>query len=214
MKTEPMTPMQIYDILRDKFLDAECELKFNSNFELLVAVILSAQCTDKRVNEVTKEIFKKYNTPQDFASMPQPELEKLIYSCGFYHNKAKNIILASRQLISEFNGEVPNNVEDLQKLKGVGKKTANVVFSTAFKGDAVAVDTHVFRVSNRLGLSCSKNVKKCEQDLMKVVPKSKWSSMHLLLVLFGRYQCKAIKPFCENCEFKDFCKYYNANKTN
>lgn len=209
MKTKPMSPMEIYDILRNKFPDAECELNFNSNFELLVAVILSAQCTDKRVNEVTSEIFKKYNTPQDFASMPLEKLEKMIYSCGFYHNKAKNIISASQQIISDFGGEVPSSVEELQKLKGVGKKTANVVYSTAFGGDAVAVDTHVFRTSNRLGLSNSKNVKKCEQDLMEKFPQNKWSSMHLLLVFFGRYQCKAIHPLCENCEFKSFCKYYN-----
>ena len=209
-----MSPMEIYDILRNKFPDAECELNFNSNFELLVAVILSAQCTDKRVNEVTSEIFKKYNTPQDFASMPLEKLEKMIYSCGFYHNKAKNIISASQQIISDFGGEVPSSVEELQKLKGVGKKTANVVYSTAFGGDAVAVDTHVFRTSNRLGLSNSKNVKKCEQDLMEKFPQNKWSSMHLLLVFFGRYQCKAMHPLCENCEFKSFCKYYNKKQNN
>ena len=207
-----MSPMEIYDILRNKFPDAECELNFNSNFELLVAVILSAQCTDKRVNEVTSEIFKNYSTPQDFASMPLEKLEKMIYSCGFYHNKAKNIISASQQIISDFGGEVPSSVEELQKLKGVGKKTANVVYSTAFGGDAVAVDTHVFRTSNRLGLSNSKNVKKCEQDLMEKFPQNKWSSMHLLLVFFGRYQCKAIHPLCENCEFKGFCKYYNKKQ--
>ena len=214
MKTKPMSPMEIYDILRNKFPDAECELNFNSNFELLVAVILSAQCTDKRVNEVTSEIFKKYNTPQDFAYMPIEKLEKMIYSCGFYHNKAKNIISASQQIISDFGGEVPSSVEELQKLKGVGKKTANVVYSTAFGGDAVAVDTHVFRTSNRLGLSNSKNVKKCEQDLMEKFPQNKWSSMHLLLVFFGRYQCKAMHPLCENCEFKSFCKYYNKKQNN
>ena len=214
MKTKPMSPMGIYDILRNKFPDAECELNFNSNFELLVAVILSAQCTDKRVNEVTSKIFKKYNTPQDFASMPLEKLEKMIYSCGFYHNKAKNIISASQQIISDFGGEVPSSVEELQKLKGVGKKTANVVYSTAFGGDAVAVDTHVFRTSNRLGLSNSKNVKKCEQDLMEKFPQNKWSSMHLLLVFFGRYQCKAMHPLCENCEFKSFCKYYNKKQNN
>ena len=207
METKSMSPMEIYDILRSKFPNAECELKFNSNFELLIAVILSAQCTDKRVNEVTTKIFKEYNTPQDFASMPQEKLEKMIYSCGFYHNKAKNIISASQQIITNFGGQVPSSIEDLQKLKGVGKKTANVVFSMAFGGDAIAVDTHVFRTSNRLGLSNSKNVKKCEQDLMKKFPQNKWNSAHLLLVFFGRYQCKAIHPLCESCEFKNFCMY-------
>lgn len=212
METKSMSPMEIYDILRNKFPDAKCELNFNSNFELLVAVILSSQCTDKRVNEVTKQLFKKYNTPQDFVSMKQSKLEEIIYSCGFYHNKAKSIISASQQIISEFDGEVPSSVKDLQKLKGVGKKTANVVFSTAFNGNAIAVDTHVFRTSNRLGLSNSNNVKKCEQDLMKKFPQNKWSSMHLLLVFFGRYQCKAIRPICEKCEFKGFCKYYNSKQ--
>lgn len=204
-----MKVQEIYDILQAKFPNAESELEFNSNFELLVAVILSAQCTDKRVNQVTKEMFKKFNSPKDFAYMKQADLEKMIFSCGFYHNKAKNIINCSKQIVENFNGEVPSNLLDLQSLAGVGRKTANLVYALAFGGDAIAVDTHVFRVSNRLGLSNSKNVLDCEKDLMKNLPKNMWSKMHFLLVLFGRYQCKSQRPLCENCEFKSFCKYYN-----
>ena len=205
-----MKPEQIYDILDKKFPNASSELNFNSNFELLVCVILSAQCTDKRVNEVTKTLFKKYNTPKQFASLKQEELEKLIYSCGFYHNKAKNIIACSKQLVEKYNGEVPNDLNALQTLSGVGRKTANVVYSVAFGGDAIAVDTHVFRTSNRLGLSNSNNVLDCEKDLMKTLPKNLWSKMHYLLVLFGRYNCKSQNPKCDTCEFKQICKYYKT----
>lgn len=204
-----MKAKEIYNVLIKKYPNAESELDYSSNFELLVAVILSAQCTDKRVNQVTKVLFEKYYKPEHFAKLSQQELEKLIYSCGFYHNKAKNIISASKQIVDEFNGEVPNNLVDLQKLAGVGRKTANLVYSLVFGGDAIAVDTHVFRTSNRLGLSNSKNVLDCEKDLMKSIPKNLWSKMHFLLVLFGRYQCKSHRPLCENCEFKSFCKYYN-----
>lgn len=200
---------QIYKYLKDIFGNPRCELVYNSPFELLVCVILSAQCTDKRVNQCTKELFKHANTPYQFAQMEITTLEKLIYSCGFYHNKAKAIINMSKQLIRDYNGEVPNNIQDLQKLSGVGRKTANVVFATAFNGDAIAVDTHVFRVSNRIGLANSTNVNVTEKQLMKVVPQNYWSEFHYLLVLFGRYFCTARKPNCENCKLKDCCKYYN-----
>ena len=204
---------KIYDVLYDIHGEAKCELNFSSDFELLVAVILSAQCTDKRVNQVTDKLFKLYNTPQQFAMLKQAELEKLIYSCGFYHNKAKAIINASKQIISQFNGKVPSSLTDLQKLSGVGRKTANVVYATAFNGDAIAVDTHVYRVSHRLGLTDSKNELNCEKDLMKVFPKHLWSKMHYLMVLFGRYNCKSIKPQCEDCKLKDICNHFkNLNK--
>lgn len=206
-----MNIQEIYHILQKKFPNAESELNYASNFELLVAVILSAQCTDKRVNQVTEKMFKKFNTPQDFANMEQKELEKMIFSCGFYHNKAKNIINCSKQIVQNFGGQVPSNLNDLQSLSGVGRKTANLVYALAFGGDAIAVDTHVFRVSNRLGLSSSNNVLDCEKDLMKNLPKNMWSKMHFLLVLFGRYQCKSQKPLCENCEFKSFCKYHGKH---
>ena len=163
---------KITNYLNELFPEPYCELKFNSTFELLVAVILSAQCTDKRVNETTKVLFQKYNTPQQFASINQEELEKLIHSCGFYHNKAKSIISASKDIITKFNGEVPGTIEKLITLAGVGKKTANVVYSVGFGGDALAVDTHVLRVSNRLGLANTSNPLKCEQELTKKFPKN------------------------------------------
>lgn len=185
------------------------ELKFSNNFELLVAVILSAQCTDKRVNAITKDLFKKYSTPEQFASLKQEELEKQIYSCGFYRNKAKNLINASRVIVNEFNGKVPMTMPDLKKLAGVGQKTAGVIYSVAFGGDAMPVDTHVFRVSNRLKISKSKNVKKCEEDLKNFFDKSTWSKVHHQMVLFGRYYCKARSPECEVCKLKENCHYYN-----
>lgn len=200
----------IYDKLGTIFEKAECELKFNSNFELLVAVMLSAQCTDKRVNEVTKELFKKYNTPKAFASLDQNVLEKEIYSCGFYHNKAKNIISMSKDLLERFGGVVPDDFDELLSLAGVGRKTANVVLAVGFSQDAIAVDTHVFRVSNRLGIVKANTPYKCEMALQKIVDKDKWSRFHHLLVLFGRYYCKAINPKCNGCILRDECKYYKG----
>ena len=187
------------------FPNPDCELNFNSPFELLVAVILSAQCTDKRVNMVTKELFKKYNTPQDFVSIPLEELEKLIHSCGFYHNKAVAIKKASKDIIERFNGEVPSDFDDLCSLSGVGRKTANVMIAEAFGGDAFAVDTHVLRVSNRLSLVKTKDPHKCEEALKKIFPKETWSKLHFQMVLFGRYKCKALKPECQGCPFSQIC---------
>ena len=187
------------------FPNPDCELEFKTPFELLVAVILSAQCTDKRVNMVTKELFKKYNTPQDFANIPLEELEKLIHSCGFYHNKAVAIKKASKDIIERFNGEVPSDFDDLCSLSGVGRKTANVMIAEAFGGDAFAVDTHVLRVSNRLSLVKTKDPHKCEEALKKIFPKDTWSKLHFQMVLFGRYKCKAIKPECQGCPFSQIC---------
>lgn len=192
----------------DKMVEnPRCELEYSSVFELLVAVILSAQCTDKRVNLVTRELFKTHSTPQDFVKIPLPELEEKIHSCGFYHNKAKAIKSASADILSRFNGQVPSNFDDLISLSGVGRKTANVVIAEGFKGDALAVDTHVLRVSNRLGLVKTQNPDKCEEKLKKIFPKNRWSRLHYQMVLFGRYVCKAIKPDCEECYFKDECPH-------
>ena len=188
----------------------KCELKFSSNFELLVAVILSAQCTDKRVNEVTKELFKIANTPREFSKMPQEKLEKLIYSCGFYRNKAKNIISASKDICERFNGEVPERFDDLVSLAGVGRKTANVMTTVAFGGDAFAVDTHVLRVSNRLGITDSQNPEICERELKKYFNKKNWSNLHHQMVLFGRYKCKSQRPNCAGCPFQKICKFYKT----
>lgn len=198
---------RVYEVLKKAYPQAETELNFNSAFELMIAVILSAQCTDKRVNIVTKELFKKYNTPEDFAQIEIDELERLIYSCGFYKNKAKNIIAASKMILQDFNGQVPENLEDLIKLNGVGRKTANVICSVYFKGDAIAVDTHVFRLSRRLALSLGNSPLKVEKDLMELIDKDKWSKFHHLLIHHGRKVCRSAKPNCGECCLKSICEY-------
>lgn len=207
-----MTKEKIVDNFNMLFPDAECELDYKSPYQLLVAVILSAQCTDKRVNIVTKELFKKYNTPQSMLTLSQSQLEEKIRSCGFFRNKAKNILQASKDIIEKFGGNVPATMEELCSLSGVGRKTANVVISVAFGGDAFAVDTHVLRVSNRLGLASSDNPDKVELALKKFFDQKDWSRLHYQMVLFGRYKCKAIKPECAGCLFQSICKYYSKEK--
>ena len=206
---------EIIDGLEKTVGDAVCELNYSTDFELLVAVILSAQCTDKRVNLVTRELFKTHNKPQDFVEISQEELEEKIHSCGFYRNKAKSIKEASKAIVENYGGSVPSNFEELTTLAGVGRKTANVMISEAFKGDAFAVDTHVLRISNRLGLVKTDNPDKCEEKLKSVFPKELWSKLHYQMVLFGRYHCKAINPNCGECVFAEKCKYKNEkiNKT-
>lgn len=194
--------------LTELFPEGYCELKFNSTFELLVAVILSAQCTDKRVNAVTEKLFKTYNTPQQFAQMPIEQLEELIKPCGFYHNKAKHIVQASESILNNFNGQVPSEHSQLLTLAGVGRKTANVVSSVAFGANVVAVDTHVLRVSNRLGFANTQNPNVCEKALTKKF-KHDLANLHYRMVLFGRYYCKARNPLCEECKLKQNCKYYS-----
>lgn len=196
--------MQGLDIMVE---NPKCELEYKTPFQLLIAVVLSAQCTDKRVNMVTRELFKKYNKPEDFASMSLEVLEEKIKTCGFYHNKAKAIKSASRDIIDKFGGEVPADFNKLTSLAGVGRKTANVIMAVAFGADAFAVDTHVLRVSNRLGLVKTNNPDKCEEKLCKIFPKSSWSKLHYQMVLFGRYTCKAIKPNCEKCIFNRECPF-------
>lgn len=194
------------DYLQNLFPDAVCELKFNSVFELLIAVILSAQCTDKRVNMVTEKLFKECNSPKDFCDISIQDLENKIRSCGFYHNKAKHIKMASQEIVNKFNGQVPKNFDDLITLAGVGRKTANVVCSVAYGENRCAVDTHVLRVSNRLGFTNTKNPDVCEKDLTKIFKKG-LDKLHYRMVLFVRYYCKAIKPECETCNLKDNCLY-------
>ena len=192
--------------------DARPALHYATPYELLVAVILSAQCTDERVNKVSAELFKKYNSPRTMLELSQPELEKYIFSCGFYHNKAAHILSASRDIVEKFGGEVPSNFNELKSLAGVGQKTANVVWSVAFGGDAIAVDTHVFRVSNRLGLACANTPFKVEEQLKEVIPKSDWSKAHHWLIYHGRRVCHSQRPDCQNCTLKDNCKFYNDNE--
>lgn len=187
--------------------DAKPALHFSTPYELLVAVILSAQCTDARVNIVTAKLFEKYSTPQAMVTLSQKELEKYIFSCGFYRMKAEHILSASQDILDKFYGEVPDTVEKLMTLAGVGKKTANVVYSVAFGGDAIAVDTHVFRVSNRLGLAKGKTPSEVEEGLHKVVPKSDWSKAHHWLIYHGRQVCHSQRPACETCTLAHLCDY-------
>ena len=203
----------IYNTLFDKFGYASCELVFNNTYELIVAVILSARCTDKRVNLITKNLFKVYPTIQDMSKAKPAELERMIYSCGFYKNKSKNLIAMANDVVQRFNGIVPDDFEDLISLAGVGRKTANVVMAVGFSKQAIAVDTHVFRVSNRLGIVNADTPLKCELALQKAVDKDKWAQFHHYLVLFGRYVCKSQNPTCKNCELNKFCKYVKMKKT-
>lgn len=192
--------------------DAQPALQFKSPYELLVAVILSAQCTDERVNKVTAVLFEKYNTPEKMITLTQEELEKYIFSCGFYRNKAAHILSASYDILEKFGGEVPHTLEELKTLAGVGQKTANVVYAVAFGGDAIAVDTHVFRVSNRLGIAEGNTPAKVEEGLCKAIPKDMWSKAHHYLIYHGRRVCHSQKPDCADCTLKAHCKFYQKTK--
>ena len=199
---------KILEGLAALYPDAQPALKFRSPYELLVAVILSAQCTDERVNKVTEVLFREHDTPEKMLLLSQPELEKYIFSCGFYRNKAAHILSASRDILEKYGGKVPDNLEELRTLAGVGRKTANVVYAVAFGGDAIAVDTHVFRVSNRLGIAEGKTPDKVEEGLCAVIPKDTWSKAHHYLIYHGRRVCHSQRPDCPNCTLKDCCKYY------
>lgn len=212
MKDKNDKPLLVMDRLSELYPEAKCELSFGNTFQLLVATMLSAQSTDKKVNEVTSELFKYYKTPDDFLTMNQSKLEEKIKKIGLYRNKAKNILNMCSILVSDHNGEVPGNMEDLISLPGVGRKTANVVLSNGFGIPAIAVDTHVFRISNRIGLADSKNVDETERQLMDSLPKNIWSLAHHLLIWHGRRICDAKKPKCEICNIKDICDYYNKEK--
>ena len=198
--------------LEKLYQGAKPALHYTTAYELLVAVILSAQCTDERVNKVTAELFKEYSTPKAMLTLSQKELEKYIFSCGFYRMKAEHILSASKDIIEKFGGEVPGTVESLMSLAGVGKKTANVVYSVWFGGDAIAVDTHVFRVSNRLGLAKGKTPLEVEAGLNKAIPKEDWSKAHHWLIWHGRKVCHSQKPNCENCTLRTLCDYGKKSK--
>jgi endonuclease III len=189
------------------FPEAHCELNHSNSFELVIAVALSAQCTDALVNKVTKNLFQKYKTPEDYLHVSLEELQNDIRSIGLFRNKAKNIHKLCQMLIDEYDGIVPNDRDELTKLPGVGRKTANVVVSVAFDVPAIAVDTHVERVSKRLGLCRWKDsVLEVEKTLMKKVPKEEWSVTHHRMIFFGRYHCKAQNPQCEICPLLDLCR--------
>ncbi|WP_053219442.1 endonuclease III [Virgibacillus senegalensis] len=198
---------QCLDAWEEMFPDAECELVHGNPFELVIAVVLSAQCTDALVNKVTRDLFKKYKTPEDYLAVSLEELQGDIRSIGLYRNKAKNIRKLCQMLIDEYGGEVPSTQEELVKLAGVGRKTANVVASVAFGEPAIAVDTHVERVSKRLGICRWKDsVLEVEQTLMRKVPKQEWSQTHHRMIFFGRYHCKAKSPNCPECPLLDICR--------
>lgn len=197
----------VLDEIAKMFPDAACELVHKNPFELVIAVLLSAQCTDVLVNKVTKDLFKKYKTPEDYLKVDLKELEQDIRSIGLYRNKAKNIQKLCQSLIEEYNGEVPQTRESLMKLAGVGRKTANVVMSVAFHEPAIAVDTHVERVSKRLGICRWKDtVLEVENTLMRRIPKDEWSDTHHRLIFFGRYHCKARNPNCSECPLLEICR--------
>ena len=190
---------------------AKPALHFQNPFQLLVAVILSAQCTDVKVNMVTPALFEAYPDAAALAAAQPEAVEPYIKTCGLYHNKAKNLVLTARALCERFGGEVPEDHEALQTLPGVGRKTANVVMSCAFGMDAIAVDTHVFRVSNRLGLADAPDVLKTERQLMDNIPRNQWSRAHHWLIFHGRQVCTARKPACECCTLRVFCEFANGN---
>ena len=202
------------NILENVYKDAGTALKFNSVFELLVSVILSAQCTDVRVNKVTSELFKKYNTPKAIADMDIAELEDYIKSCGLYKNKAKNIKAMANALLEIFEGNVPSTREELMSLPGVGRKTANVMLSVGFGKPAFAVDTHVFRVANRIGLADGKTPDDVEKQVTSIVPEEKWGNAHHWLIHHGRRICHAQNPDCENCPVRICCKFYAEKNKN
>ena len=183
------------------------DLKYKNKFTLLVSVVLSAQCTDVNVNNVTKNIYPRYNKPEHFVKLGRKKIEKLIKSIGLFRNKSKSVYLLSKQLIEKHNGKVPKNFDDLHALPGVGRKTANVVLNEGFGLPTIAVDTHIFRVSNRTRLAEGKNPDQVEQELYKVVPNKYLKNAHHLLLLHGRYTCKARTPSCNKCVIIKFCKY-------
>ena len=202
---------KVMQYLEELYPDPDPELKYENDFQCLVAVILSAQCTDKRVNMVTESLFKEYPDSFAMAQLTQEELEKKIFSLGFYHNKAKNVLALSKVLNEEYSGKVPRDPEILETLPGVGRKTANVVSSALFGANRLGVDTHVFRVTNRLGLVDAQTPLEVEKQWTSKYPKYVNHDSHFRLVLFGRYHCKAQKPNCAECKLCDICKYYKEN---
>ncbi|MGI6477978.1 MAG: endonuclease III [Salinivirgaceae bacterium] len=209
-----MTKKELYKNVVQWFLEnaesAETELHYKNNYQLLIAVILSAQCTDRRVNLITPALYKAFPTPKVMAASSPDEVFEYIKSCSYPNNKAKNLVGMAKKLVSDFNGKVPSDIDSLLTIPGVGRKTANVILSVAFDKPAMAVDTHVFRVANRLGLTNnSKNPLQTERELVKHIPEQYLSRAHHWLILHGRYICTARKPKCDECGLKSLCLYYN-----
>ncbi len=200
---------KLINILRKTYPDACCSLDFSTPFEIAVSVMLSAQCTDERVNKTTPLLFKRCKTIEDYANIDLKELEKLIHPCGFYHNKAKNIKLCARQVIENFNGILPKDMKSLISLAGIGRKSANVIMLEAFGiAEGIAVDTHCKRISNRIGLSKQSDPDKIEQDLIKQIDKNNLKDVNHLFVWHGRYTCESRNPKCDKCTINAYCTYY------
>ncbi len=200
---------KIVNLLKEAYPDATCSLDFKTPFQLVVAVMLSAQCTDERVNKTTPELFNRCKTIEDFANIDINELEQIIHPCGFYKNKAKNIKLCAKQVLENFNGKVPHTMKELTSLAGVGRKSANVIMLEVFGiAEGIAVDTHAKRISNLTGLSKEKEPEKIEQDLVKFFPKDTLKDINHLFVWHGRNTCIARHPKCEQCSINKFCKHY------
>ena len=202
----------VIERLEALYPDAKAELDFNNPFELLIAVILSAQCTDVRVNQVTKVLFEVAGDARSLSELPIERIEEIIKPCGLYKTKSKNIQETARRLVAFYGGEVPSSHEALTELPGVGRKTANVVVSNAFGVPAIAVDTHVFRVSNRIGLAKASTVEATEIHLMKAIDKEKWTLAHHMIIFHGRRVCKARQPQCEVCTLSDLCEFFKKNQ--
>jgi endonuclease-3 len=205
---------KIIHTLNELYPEVKTQLHHNNEFELLIATILSAQCTDRQVNAVVPKLFQRLKTPDDYIKVNTETLESLIHSTGFYHNKAKNIKKCCEMLQTEYNSQVPGEMKELVKLPGVGRKTANVVLGAVFGKQAIVVDTHVSRISQRLGLTTLKNPEKIEQDLMACIPKKKWNNFSLQLIHLGRQFCKATKPNCQNCPLSRWCEFFLKNEKN
>ncbi len=201
---------KLLDYFQKKYPKPETALNFNNPFELLISTIMSAQTTDVQVNKVTETLFEKYSRPEDFAQLSQKELEEEIKTIGLYKNKSKYIIKTSKMILNDFNGKVPQTRKDLTKLSGVGRKTANVVLANAFGEDTIAVDTHVFRVANRLGLVDTDKTDQVEEGLMDVIPEKYWTKFHHWLIFHGREVCKARNPQCDVCKISKYCDYYQS----
>ena len=204
--TDKQRAAKVLELLAERYHDLENHLMAESPWELLVATVLAAQCTDKRVNQVTPELFRRWPDPAALAQATIPELEEVIHSVGFYHSKAKHLIAAAQLVVKEFNGETPNTMKDLIKLPGVARKTANVVLWGGFGiNEGLAVDTHVKRISGRLGLTKHTDPVDIEKDLVKLFPQSEWGKVNHRMVWFGRHVCDARKPLCDECEMAPFC---------
>lgn len=202
--------IKIVEILKTTYPDAKCSLDFNTPFEMLVAVCLSAQCTDDRVNKTTPSLFAEFDTPEEFANADIKELERLVYPCGFYKNKAKNLKAAGQKIVNDFSGEVPRTMDELMSIPGVGRKSANVIMLEAFNmPQGIAVDTHCKRIANRLGLSSETEPSKIEQDLLKLLPQKYYKDINHVFIWHGRSTCTSQSPKCNICPVRSYCKFYN-----